>query len=125
MSSYHIIKKEGLKMRARKDMVLMGTKVGAAIGVLAYLIFGIMPGFFFGSYGSLLVMSHLMGGVPVEPSMLVRVAVAVGVLMGEVCLASVSIVIGAISGTAIGYLVESVSAPAGVKEAEEAVAKTK
>jgi hypothetical protein len=111
-------------MRARKDMVLMGTKIGAAIGVIAFLIFGIMPGFFFGSYGSLLVMSHLMGGVPVEPSMLVRVVVAVGVLMGEVCIASVSIVVGAILGTAIGYGVESVSAPAGVKKAEEAVAKS-
>jgi len=112
-------------MRARKDMVLMGTKVGAAVGLIAFLIFGIMPGFFFGSYGSLLVMSHLMGGVPVEPSMLVRAVVAVGILMGVVCIASVSIVTGAIAGTAIGYLIEAVSAPAGVKKTEEATAESK
>lgn len=112
-------------MKARKDMVLMGTKIGAAVGVIGFLAFGIMPGFFFGSYGSLLVMSHLMGGAPVEPSMLVRVAVAVGVLMGEVCMASVSIVSGAILGTVIGYLVEAVSASVGVKEAEEVASDTK
>jgi len=105
-------------------MVLMGTKIGAAVGVIGFLVFGIMPGFFFGSYGALIVMSHLMGGSPVEPSMLVRAVVAVGVLMGEVCMASVSIVSGAILGTAIGYLIEAVSAPVGVKKAEEAVAKT-
>ena len=111
-------------MRARKDMVLMGTKVGAAIGLIGFLIFGIMPGFFFGSYGSLLVVSHLMGGVPVEPTMLVRAVVAVGILMGVVCIASVSIVTGAIIGTAIGYLIESVTAPAGVKKTEAVAAET-
>lgn len=112
-------------MRARKDMVMMGTKVGAAIGVIGFLIFGIMPGFFFGSYGSLLVMSHLMGGAPVEPTMLARVVVAVGVLMGEVCMASVSIVTGALFGTLIGLLIESVSAPVEVKKTEEAHAESK
>jgi len=102
-------------------MVLMGTKVGAAVGLIGFLIFGIMPGIFFGSYGSLLVVSHLMGGVSVEPTMLVRAVVAVGIVMGVVCIASVSIVTGAIFGTAIGYLVEAVSAPVGVKRTEEAV----
>lgn len=96
-------------MKTGKDMVKMGTKIGAAVGVVAFLAFGIMPGFFFGSYGSLIVISHLMGG-PVEPTAIVRVVMAVGILLGIVCVASVSIVMGAILGTGVGYLMEGVSA---------------
>lgn len=97
-------------MRARDNMVRMGTKIGAGIGVIGFLVFGIVPGFFFGSYGSLIVISHLMGG-PVEPTLIVRVVMAVGILLGIVCVASVSIVSGAILGTGVGYLVEAANAP--------------
>jgi hypothetical protein len=96
-------------MKTGKDVVRMGTKIGAAVGVVAFLAFGIIPGFFFGSYGSLIVISHLMGG-PVEPTAIVRVVMAVGILLGIVCVASVSIVVGAILGTGVGYLMEGVSA---------------
>ncbi len=111
-------------MRARKEMVRMGTKIGAALGAIAFLIFGLVPGFYFGSYGTLVVLKHLMGG-PVEPTVLVRMIVAVGILLGVVCIGSVSIVVGSILGTGLGYLVEAVTAPAEVKEAAEAPAKTK
>jgi hypothetical protein len=110
-------------MKAGKDMVKTGTKIGAAVGVVAFLIFGIIPGFFFGSYGSLIVISHLMGG-PVEPTLLVRAVMAVGILLGIVCVASVSIVSGAILGTGIGYLAEAASAPRGIEKPAEAAAKT-
>ncbi|MDA8214939.1 MAG: hypothetical protein M0Z64_06655 [Nitrospiraceae bacterium] len=111
-------------MKARKEMVRMGTKIGAALGGVAFLIFGIIPGFYFGSYGSLLVMKHLIGGL-IEPTVIVRIAVAVGILLGIVCVASVSIVIGSIAGTAMGYLVEALTAPKEVKEAAGAAAKAK
>lgn len=110
-------------MKARKEMVRMGTKIGAALGGLAFLIFGIIPGFYFGSYGSLIVLKHLIGS-PIEPTVLVRIFVAVGILLGIVCVASVSIVVGAIGGTAIGYLVEAVTAPSEEKKPAEAVVKT-
>lgn len=109
-------------MKARKEMVRMGTKIGAALGGVAFLIFGLIPGFYFGSYGSLIVLRHLMGG-PVEPTVLVRMFVAVGILLGIVCVASVSIVVGSIAGTAMGYLVEALTSPKEVKEAEEATVK--
>ena len=109
-------------MKARKEMVRMGTKIGAALGGVAFLIFGVLPGFFFGSYGTLLVLNHLMGG-PVEPTVIVRMVVAVGILLGIVCIGSVSIVVGSIIGTGAGYLVEAVSAPAAAKETTEAAAK--
>lgn len=109
-------------MKARKETIRMGTKIGAALGGIAFLIFGLIPGFYFGSYGTLVVLKHLMGG-PVEPTVLVRMAVAVGILLGIVCIASVSIVVGAIFGTGIGYAVEAVRTPAAGKETAEASAK--
>jgi hypothetical protein len=110
-------------MKARKEMVRMGTKIGATLGGIAFLIFGVLPGFFFGSYGTLLVLKHLVGG-PVEPTVIVRMVVAVGILLGIVCIGSVSVVMGSILGTGIGYLVEAVSSPVPAKETSEATAKT-
>ena len=111
-------------MKARKEMVRMGTKIGATLGGLAFLIFGLIPGFYFGSYGTLVVLKHLMGG-PVEATVLVRMIVAVGIMLGIVCIASVSIVVGSVLGTGLGYLVEAVTAPAEVKETAEATVKAK
>jgi len=54
---------------------------------------------------------------------IVRMIVAVGILLGIVCIGSVSIVMGSIVGTGMGYLVEAASAPAEVKETSEAAAK--
>jgi len=102
-------------MKARKEMVRMGTKIGAAIGGLVFLAFGLIPGFYFGSYGSLVVLKHLMGG-PVEPTVLVRMIVAVGIMLGIVCIAFVSIVIGSILGTALGYMVEALTSSVEAKE---------
>src|SRR5208337_3501634 len=102
-------------MKARKEMVRMGTKIGAALGGLVCLTFGLLPGFYFGGYGALVVLKHLIGG-PVEPTVLVRMFVAVGIMLGIVCIASVSIVVGSILGTVLGYLVEVLTAPTGAKE---------
>ncbi len=107
-------------MKARKEMVRMGTKVGGVLGGIAFLVFGIVPGFYFGSYGILVLMNHLFGG-PLEATVLVRVAVAVGALVGIACIASVSIVVGAIFGTAVGYLSEAVTGMARAKVPSEEV----
>ena len=56
--------------------VKAGTKIGAALGGLVFLVFGIVPGFYFGSYGTLIMLQHLMGGT-VEPTLLVRAAIVV------------------------------------------------
>ena len=111
-------------MKARQETVRMGTKIGATLGGVAFLIFGLVPGFYFGSYGALVVMKHLMGG-PVEPTVIVRMIVAVGIMLGIVCIGSVSIVVGSIVGTALGYLVEAVAAPVEAKESTEATIEVK
>jgi hypothetical protein len=72
----------------------------------------------------LIILKHLTGG-PVDATVLVRMIVAVGILLGIVCIASVTIVVGAIFGTALGYLVEALSSPAEIKETAEAAAKVK
>ena len=95
-------------MKARKEMVRMGTKVGGVLGAIAFLVFGIVPGFYFGSYGILVLMSKLFGG-PLEATVLVRLATAAGILVGIVCVASVTIVVGAIFGTVVGYALEAVT----------------
>ena len=109
-------------MKARKEMVRMGTKIGAALAGIAFLIFGLIPGFYFGSYGTLVVLKHLLGGA-VEPTVLVRMIVAIGIILGVVCIGSVTIIVGSIIGTALGYLIEAVTAPAEVKEPAKATAK--
>jgi hypothetical protein len=49
----------------RKRTMKVGTKIGAALGVIGFLVFGIVPGFYFGSYGVVVLLSHLTGG-PLE-----------------------------------------------------------
>lgn len=100
----------------------MGRKIGALIGGIVFLAFGLVPGFYFGSYGVLVTLSHLFGG-PVEANILVRMLVVVGIALGVFCIGAVSVVLGSVLGTALGYVAEVLSAPAEKKEAAEARAE--
>ena len=93
--------------------VKAGMKIGATIGGLVFAVFGIMPGFYFGSFGTLVLLQKLMGG-PVEPTLFVRAAVVCGIMVGIACAATVSLVVGGLVGTALGY---AVSAPAAIRKA--------
>jgi hypothetical protein len=77
-----------------------------------FAVAGILPGFYFGSYGTLILLNKLMGG-PVEPTLFVRAAIVMGILVGVACAAIVSVVVGGLVGTALGYVV---SAPAAMQE---------
>ncbi|HAS53574.1 MAG TPA: hypothetical protein DCS42_05290, partial [Nitrospiraceae bacterium] len=75
---------------------------------------------YFGSYGTLILIQKLVGGA-VEPTLIVRAIIVMGILVGILCVAAVSIVVGGILGTAMGYLV---SLPQALRERkEEAQAK--
>jgi hypothetical protein len=99
--------------------VKAGMKIGATVGGLVFLVFGIMPGFYFGSYGTLILLQKLMGGT-VEPTLIVRAVVVMGIVVGIACAAAVSIVVGGLMGTALGYVV---SAPSAVRERQAAAGK--
>jgi hypothetical protein len=93
--------------KERKNTMKVGTKVGAGIGVLVFLVFGIVPGIYFGSYGTLILLSNLTGG-SLEPTTIIRMLTVVGIILGIFCVGTVSIVVGSVFGTAMGYVVDIV-----------------
>jgi hypothetical protein len=93
--------------------VKTGMRMGAVIGGLVFVLFGIVPGFYFGSFGTLILLQKLMGAV--EPTLFMRALVVCGAMVGIACAAAVSLVVGGLAGTALGYVV---SAPAAMRQAE-------
>ncbi len=104
----------------KNESVKTGMKIGATVGGLVFLVFGIMPGFYFGSYGTLILLQKLMGGA-VEPTLVVRAAVVIGIVIGITCAAAVCIVVGGLIGTVAGL---AVSTPAAIREKQEVSVKS-
>ncbi|MEJ2696852.1 MAG: hypothetical protein P8013_09405 [Candidatus Sulfobium sp.] len=102
----------------RKNTMKAGTKIGAALGAIVFLVFGLVPGFYFGSYGTVVLLSRLAGG-PVEATTIVRMLTVVGIVLGIFCVGAVSIVLGSVFGTSLGYAVDVVGSLGKVKKAEE------
>lgn len=96
----------------KNETIKTGMRIGATIGGLVFAVFGIMPGFYFGSFGTLILLQKVMGAV--EPTLFVRAAVVCGIMVGIACAAAVSLVVGGLAGTALGYVV---SAPAAMRQA--------
>ncbi len=96
----------------KNETIRTGMRIGAAIGGLGFALFGIMPGFYFGSFGTLILLQKLMGAV--EPTLFVRAAMVCGIMVGIASAAAVSLVVGGLAGTALGYIV---SAPAAMRQA--------
>ena len=53
-----------------------GAKIGAALGVVVWFMFGILAGVYFGGYGAISIMSKLAGGA-VEATLIARMVVVV------------------------------------------------
>ena len=100
----------------KNDTVKAGMKIGATVGGVVFVLAGIVPGFYFGSFGTLILLQKLMGGT-VEPTLFVRAAIVMGIGVGIACAAAVSIVVGSLAGTAMGYMV---SLPAALRQRKEA-----
>jgi len=101
------------------ETVKTGMKIGATVGGLVFLVFGIMPGFYFGSFGTLILLQKLMGGT-VEPTLIVRALIVMGIMIGIVCAAVLCLVAGGLLGTAMGFVV---SAPAAIREKQRVTEK--
>ena len=102
----------------RKRTMKVGTKIGAVLGTLVFLVFGIVPGFYFGSYGTITLLSHLAGG-PVEATTVVRLITVVGIVVGIFCIGAVSVVLGSVFGTVLGYVADVVGSLGKAKNVEE------
>jgi hypothetical protein len=103
----------------KNETVKAGMKIGATVGGLVFLVFGIMPGFYFGSFGTLILLQKLSGGT-VEPTLIMRALIVMGIMVGIACAAAVCLVVGSLLGTAMGYIV---SAPAAMRERKAAAEK--
>jgi len=104
----------------KNESAKAGMKIGAVAGGLVFLVFGIFPGFYFGSYGTLILLQKLMGGA-VEPTLFVRAAVVMGIVVGICCAAAVSIVVGGLLGTVVGA---AVSTPSTLREKQTVSVKS-
>jgi hypothetical protein len=102
----------------KNESIKTGMKIGATCGGVVFLVFGIVPGFYFGSYGTLILLQKLMGGA-VEPTLFVRAAVVMGIGVGIACAAAVSLVVGGLLGTVLGYIVSVPAAVRAKKTAEQ------
>jgi hypothetical protein len=96
----------------KNETLKTGMRIGATVGGLVFVLFGIMPGFYFGSFGTLILLQKLMDAV--EPTLFVRAAVVMGSMIGIAAAAAVSVVVGGLVGTAMGSVV---SAPAAIRRA--------
>ena len=92
----------------RKKALTVGRNIGAVLGGIVFLTFGVVPAFYFGSFGAVSLLAHLLGG-PLEPGIITRMIAVVGILLGMVCTASVSIVVGAVLGTGLGFVTDVVA----------------
>lgn len=92
----------------RANVVKTGMKVGAVMGGVVFLVFGIVPAFHFGGAGTVMLLSKLMGG-PVEFTLFLRMVVVLGILIGICCLGALSLVLGSMAGTAAGVVVNAFS----------------
>jgi len=97
-----------VNMKVRKEMVWMGAKVGAVLGVLLFLVCGITYAFYLCGFGTLTLLSFLTGG-PVQPTPLVTIVSAVSIPLGFAFLAVLCGVAGAIFAGVVGYTIESVA----------------
>ncbi len=102
------------------EVIKTSMKVGAVLGGLVFLIFGIVPGFHFGGTGTVMLLSKLTGG-PLEFTLFVRAIVVLGILVGIFCLGTLSIVLGSVFGTLSGVLISALTSLRVREEKEQVV----
>lgn len=99
----------------KNEKVKTGMKIGATLGTLVFALLGLMPGIYFGGYGSISLLAKLNGGT-VDPSLISRILIICGMLVGIFSMLTVSLVIGGLIGSLLGYLV---SVPMTLRESKQ------
>ena len=77
--------------------------VGAGIGLALFLAVALLPAMLYGGYAGLLLAGGIFG-TPVVPTLLPRVLILFGMVMGVVAVGSLFAVAGAVAGAAVGAL---------------------
>jgi hypothetical protein len=92
--------------------------VGGGIGLALFAIFGLLPGSFLGGVLGLNIASNLFG-TPVEPSVIPRIIIALGMLTGVMVAGLVFVIGGAALGWSIGTAIDTVVKPGKVSAGQE------
>ena len=85
----------------RKHYLFLPTYIGAALGFVAYLMVGAVPGLLYGGYMGL-AMAGVLFGAPIETTLAVKGVTFGGMLLGLAASLCFFLVMGALCGTAVG-----------------------
>ena len=81
----------------------VGSYIGSALGFVAWLVFGAIPGMLYGGYTGLL-MAGILFGMPVESSWAAKILVGGGILLGLVASLFFFLAMSALAGAVIGFI---------------------
>jgi len=95
--------------------------VGGVVGLLAFLLIGLLPSVLYGGYAGVILASAIFGS-PISASLLAKGTVIAGIVFGLLATAAVFVVGGAVVGTGLANLSMLGTA---ANEAEEAPAPLK
>ncbi len=100
------MRKEETKMKNRisNKMALLG----AGVGLTLFAVFGLLPGSFIGGVIGVNLSGAVLGA-PLAPSVLARVAIVVGMLIGALGAGTIFTLGGASLGWVLGTAVETVA----------------
>jgi hypothetical protein len=80
-----------------------GAKIGAILGLVLFLIFGLAPGFMFGAYATITILSQF---IVVDPTMAVTTLIVIGGLVGIAAAAFMFITVCGLLGGLVGGLIQ-------------------
>jgi hypothetical protein len=90
----------------RKNTSKTFTLVGAGIGLVAFLAFGLLPSVLYGGYAGVMLAGGIFG-TPVDASFVVRAFIVGGMVIGVAAAGSLFAVVGAAAGAAVAALTRS------------------
>lgn len=99
----------GRMVMVKKELVY-GRNIGAIVGAIIFLVYGLVPGFHFGKYGTEVTLHHLFGEHYENFILAVPMSI-VGIMLGIFCIGAVLIVLGSVFGTFGGYIVAISAGP--------------
>lgn len=91
---------EFMKEASINELIGMGAKIGAVLGGIAFLVFGLVPALYFGSTASLLFTNAFFNNIAGAGIISGAVTLLIFMIIGIFSLAS-----GAFAGSVLGYLI--------------------